>query len=114
MPVTRERQRVRRATAIVAAAVLAVGASAPAAAAKPGDILVVDRDAPPGGLGALFRIDPVSGSRSPLAAGAPFTAPASVALEPSGQILVLDFGADGVLFRVDPNSGARTPLATGD
>jgi streptogramin lyase len=88
-----------------------------------GQILVADA----GGLitvnpsipGLLFRVDPTSGVRTLLsdfssAIQGPLGAnPVAVAVEESGQILVVDvenFGV-GALFRVDPTTGTRALLS---
>jgi len=79
-----------------------------------GHILVIDGDAGTGGLGALFRVDPTTGVRTLLSdfgvgvnqGNLPF----GVAVEASGNILVIDSAA-GILFRVDPITGARTVLS---
>ena len=78
--------------------------------------LVIDSEVGTGGRGALFRIDPSTGERTlmsdfgnpdqgPLGFG-----PIDLAIDPSGDILVIDLNADinnrgefrGALFRVDP------------
>jgi hypothetical protein len=86
-----------------------------------GQILVVDAAAGTGGLGALFRVDSVTGTRTLLsdfgagAQGPLGIDPVGVAVEASGQILVADetggTGLLGALFRVDPTTGARTLLS---
>jgi len=84
-----------------------------------GTILVVDVSAGTGNLGALFRVDPLSGARtlvSDFGSGAnPGFNPVGVAVEPDGTILVIDEDAGtgflGALFRVDPMTGARTLLS---
>ena len=84
-----------------------------------GTILVVDQDAGTGNLGALFRVDPLSGTRTLLSdfgsGPNPGSDPAGVAVEPDGTILVVDpfagTGGQGALFRADPLSGARTLLS---
>jgi hypothetical protein len=89
--------------------------------------LVVDSEIGTNGRGALLRVDPSSGQRSilsdfgkqsfpdePLGVG-----PVAVAIEPSGDILVIDRNADingrsefrGALFRVDPATGERTVVS---
>jgi hypothetical protein len=83
-----------------------------------GTILVIDESAGTGGLGTLFRIDPVTGVRTILsnfgdiAQGPTGDAPVGVAVEASGSILVID--EDGPLFRVDPVTGVRTILSDFD
>ncbi|MGH2670303.1 MAG: hypothetical protein ACRDH5_14500, partial [bacterium] len=80
-----------------------------------GTLLVVDADAGTGSLGALFRVDPLSGTRTVLSdfgSGAnPGIDPVGVAVESNGTLLVVDPEAgtagQGLLFRVDPLSGAR-------
>jgi hypothetical protein len=86
-----------------------------------GNILIVDRDAGTGELGALFIVDPASGARTLLsdlgdvAQGAPGVDPRSLAFETSGSILVIDSTAgtngDGAIFSVDPATGSRTLLS---
>jgi len=81
-----------------------------------GSILVIDMAAGTGGLGALFRVDPATGSRSILsdfgnaAQGTIGSSPRKVALESSGNLLVVDAGARK-LFRVDPSAGSRTVVS---
>jgi DNA-binding beta-propeller fold protein YncE len=80
--------------------------------ADDGDILVADRDAFGGFLGAVIRIDPLSGAQTTVSEGGTFVDPTGVALEADGgDILVADARA-GVI-RVDPRSGAqrRSPRA---
>jgi sugar lactone lactonase YvrE len=87
-----------------------------------GDILVADRDAFPGG--AVIRVDPVTGARTTLSANASppgepgFVAPAGLAVEANGDILVVDTYAaggggnpGGAVLRVDPVTGARTTVS---
>jgi hypothetical protein len=80
-----------------------------------GDVLVVDSQANDGGgRGALIRIDPSSGRQTVLCAGAPFSSPAGVALEASGNALVADPSAgdgNGAVIRVDRVTGDRTVLS---
>jgi streptogramin lyase len=85
-----------------------------------GQILVIDRRAGTSTLGALFRIDPITGQRTLLsdfgnaALGALGLDPVGVAVESTGQILVTDTQAGqdgGMLFRVDPTTGQRTVLS---
>jgi hypothetical protein len=81
--------------ALVTASVI-LGGRPPAAQAQlaPGDILVIDQLAGTGGLGALFRVNPVTGVRTLLsdfgnAAQGPLgRLPFGVALEAAGTILV--------------------------
>jgi glucose/arabinose dehydrogenase len=86
-----------------------------------GDILVIDPSAGTGDLGALFRVDPTTGNRTLLSdfgnagQGATGVDPYDVAIESTGQILVIDYSAGagslGALFRVDPTTGNRTVLS---
>jgi hypothetical protein len=94
-------------------AVIALGA-APAAA---DETYVVDQSAGTGGLGALFRVDAISGNRSLVsdfgnAAQGPLGRdPLGLALEAGGTVLVADASAPtvrGALFRVDAISGNRS------
>jgi len=95
-----------------------------------GNILVVDRSAGTGGKGALFRVDPSTGTRSLLsdfgnaALGTTGAFPTGLVIESSGNILVIDRNAGtslpacaavgggcGALFRVDPSTGVRTVVS---
>jgi hypothetical protein len=86
-----------------------------------GTLMVVDRDAGAGLLGALFRVDPGTGARSLLsdfgdpALGPTGVDPAGIGVEAGGTILVVDVAAGtgglGALFRVDPGTGARSLLS---
>ncbi len=92
-----------------------------------GNILVVDRSAGTGGKGALFRVDPSTGTRSLLsdfgnaALGTTGAFPTDLVIESSGNILVIDRDAGttcsgkgrgcGALFRVDPSTGVRTVVS---
>jgi len=62
-----------------------------------GHILVIDGDAGTGGLGALFRVDPTTGERALLSdfgVGAnQGVDPVGVAVEASGNILIIDQSA---------------------
>lgn len=77
------------------------------AVSNSGDILVIDRDAGTNGFGVLFSVDAVTGSRIVLhdfGAGDDRPArPTSLAIEASGDILV-----------VDPNGGTGDPTEEGD
>jgi len=88
-----------------------------------GHILVIDQDAGTDEKGALFRIDLSTNQRTVLVdfgTGDPELQglqPGGVVIEPSGNILVIDLGAEtdgrGALFRIDPTSnppGRRTIL----
>ena len=89
------------------------------AQARPGDILVIDFEAGTGGRGALFRVSPANGSRAILsdfgnsAQGTLGDDPMGVALDASGNILVIDrdLGPAGALFRVNSTTGNRTVLS---
>ncbi len=78
-----------------------------------GSILVIDSDA--GTKGALFRVNPITGNRTLLsdfgngAQGSSGVDPYGVAIDSSGNILVIDLiagtGGRGALFRVNPFNG---------
>jgi hypothetical protein len=86
-----------------------------------GTILVIDLTAGTNSRGALFRVNPATGSRTLLsdfgnAAQGPLgTAPTGVAVEAAGTILVIDQHAGtnlrGALFQVHPTTGTRTLLS---
>ena len=73
---------------------------------KPGDILVTDI-----GSRAIIRVDPATGEQKVVSSGGSLTFPTGIAVEASGQIVVVD-GVQGVL-RVDPTTGAQTVLSSG-
>jgi DNA-binding beta-propeller fold protein YncE len=84
-----------------------------------GNILVIDEEDGTGN-GALFRIDPMTGTRTILSDFSDGTKgptggnPDAVAVEASGTILVVDEDADtgyNALFRIDPVTGVRTILS---
>lgn len=85
-----------------------------------GSILVLDVSAGTNATGLLFRINPANGSRTVVSDFGSFTfgplgdAPADVAVEANGSILVVDFeagtGGRGLLFRLDRTTGIRSPL----
>lgn len=84
-------------------------------------VFVIDQQAGTGQLGALFRVDPVTGTRIVLsdfgasAQGSLGAQPVALAVEASGRILVVDEGVGtglrGVLFAVAAATGARTVLS---
>jgi hypothetical protein len=88
-----------------------------------GTILVTDPNASPtvAAVGALFSVDAATGARTVLSDFADRTQgpagkrPLGVALEATGDILVLDSaggtGGVGALFRVHPTTGLRTVLS---
>ncbi|HEV8614204.1 MAG TPA: post-COAP-1 domain-containing protein [Methylomirabilota bacterium] len=86
-----------------------------------GQIFVIDGNAGTSIRGALFRVDATTGARTLLsdfgdpAQGPLGVEPVGVALEASGQILVIDPSGGtfpfGGLFRVDATTGARTLLS---
>lgn len=104
----------------------AAGPPAGVAVEASGTILVVDRDGGTEFQGALLRVDPVSGQRTPVsdfddaAQGVLGRSPTGLAVEPDGKVLVIDPpdariimvaidpGDDPKqLLRVDPNRGSR-------
>jgi sugar lactone lactonase YvrE len=96
---------------LVIAAALCLAALHATALAAGGDIYVTDQAiADPSG--AIYRVDPVTGERSLVAAGAPLVDPADVTFAPDGSLLVTDPGAKA-LFRVDPATGATSVAVSG-
>ena len=106
---------------VAVAALLSLAAAAHASPASPGDFLVIDPASGTGGAGALFTVDPVTGSRTTLSDfGNPVQGPigpetGDLVLGASGTILVTDIhagtGGNGALFTVDPATGNRTILS---
>jgi DNA-binding beta-propeller fold protein YncE len=89
-----------------------------------GAVLVADDDADPATLGsdtgAIFKVAP-SGALTTLSTSAAYDDPEHIAIEATGQILVVDDAADptasgnfGAVFRVDPASGAVASFASSD
>ena len=69
-----------------------------------GDLLVTDTEAGTGGNGALFRVDPTTGSRTLLSDfGNPSQGP--LGQTPTGVAR----GASGTVFVVDPDAGTDVP-----
>jgi len=86
------------------------------AVGRNGKILVLDQFAGSGGSGALFQVDPETGTRAILSdfgasgQGPLGTDPVGLAVEISGKIVVVDIERS-VLFRVDPITGKRSLLS---
>jgi hypothetical protein len=105
---------------VVCALVLA--AAAPAAVAAPGDIYVADRDAGPGGTGAVIRVDPATGAQQVVASGGGLEDPTGIAVDlfafpGHDTLLVADpaaLGGAGAMFRVDPSTGVTQVVSSGD
>jgi acetylglutamate kinase len=84
-----------------------------------GNILALDPDAGTGDSGQLFRVNAVTGARTVVSdfySGLPRGVnPTGIAIESTGNILVLDpdagTGSRGQLFRVNAVTGARTVFA---
>ncbi len=82
-----------------------------------GDLLVAEQSIVAGGaVPSVIRVDRTTGARTLIssnaspAGGPSFSTPSGIAVESSGQILVVDMGAfgSGAVIRVDPATGART------
>src|SRR5512133_2951598 len=113
----------RSAWTATAAALLALLASAPAAAAVQlgaGDIVVADPNAF-GGDGGMIDVTPASGQQAMISddqvsAQGLFRDPTGVAFDAAtGTLVVADpgaFGGTGGLIRVDPATGQQTPLSS--
>ena len=86
-----------------------------------GNILVIDLDAGTNGRGALFRVNPANGSRTVVsdfnnsAQGTLGFEPIAVAIDSSGNILVIDENGGtnfrGALFGINPANGSRTLIS---
>jgi hypothetical protein len=78
-----------------------------------GSLIMIDL-----GTDAVIRIDPDTGDRTTVSqsgtatvgAGPAFSNPWGIAVEPDGNLVVLDGGIDAV-FRVDPDTGDRTIIS---
>jgi Ca2+-binding RTX toxin-like protein len=89
-----------------------------------GSILVSDHEAGMNFRGAIFRVDPSSGTRTVLSdfgdssQGALGANPLGFAIEASGNLLVVDFDAGtsnaGAVFRVDISNGSRSLISDFD
>src|SRR6476619_5583059 len=102
--------------AAVAIAATCALACAPPALASPGDIYVVDRNAGPGGSGAVFRIDPTTGAQQQVSAGGELVDPTSISVDSNHSLLVADpaaAGGGGAIISIDPASRNQTVLASG-
>ncbi|HWP91019.1 MAG TPA: hypothetical protein VNN20_02315 [Thermodesulfobacteriota bacterium] len=81
-----------------------------------GNILVIDRSAGTEGRGTLFRVNPTNGNRTIVSNFGNFSQgelgldPVGIALNASGNVLVIDSGAD-ILFSVNPSNGNRTVIS---
>jgi Ca2+-binding RTX toxin-like protein len=103
------------------ACALVLAAAAPAAVAAPGDIYVADRDAGPGGTGAVIRVDPATGAQQVVATGGGLEDPTGIAVDlfafpGHDTLLVADpaaFGGGGAVFRVDPATGLTQVISSG-
>ena len=110
-----------RSVPLLATVVLALSHSPAGAQLGPEEIIVADRDADPaalgGNTGAIFRVDPDTGSVSTLASSTAFVDPMGVAIDSEGRIVVADRSADptglggntGAVFRFRPGE-APTPI----
>ncbi|MBW2273260.1 MAG: hypothetical protein JRG96_08310 [Deltaproteobacteria bacterium] len=85
-----------------------------------GDILAAGRSSAPSVLekgGLVVRVNPDTGTTTPINAGAPFQQSTDdnpsmqIAIEPDGTVLVAD-EQSGVLVRMDPQSGEAEPFVT--
>jgi DNA-binding beta-propeller fold protein YncE len=76
---------------------------------------------PGGGRPAVLRIDPATGAQSVVTRGGNLCYPFGIALEPSGDLVVTDFGDllpqidcpqnFGAVYRVNPGTGAQSVLS---
>ena len=95
------------------------------AIAPDGDIYVADSGMSGsrfGTSGGVWRIDPVTGIRTPVSSNADpvnpaaeFSSPDGIAFEADGNLIVSDYatdGGDGAVFRVNPTTGERTVLSS--
>jgi len=79
-----------------------------------GDLLVTSYDAI--GNPGVFRIDPTSGTATPISMGGLLVVPIGIAVEASGDLLVVDnadFFATGFLVRIDLATGGQTLVTAG-
>jgi hypothetical protein len=83
---------------------------------KPGTVVVLHANSQQAG-GGLTSVDPTSGAQTELAmSSGAFVSPVALAVEPDGDIIVLDRGAFGgvpSIVRVDPVSGAVRRVSNG-
>jgi hypothetical protein len=80
-------------------------------AVEPTGNLIVISDALATGRQEVLRFHPTSGAPTVLSRGGLIRAPAGVAIEASGAILVVDL--PGAVIRVNPVTGAQTAVSTG-
>lgn len=98
----------------VATTILLVSAvvSVSAVTLQPGDLVVTDDLGP-----AILRVDPGTGSQTTITSGGLLGRPVAVAIEETGNILVVDgfrFGPNGSqIIRVDPATGGQSVVSAG-
>jgi DNA-binding beta-propeller fold protein YncE len=92
------------------ATLLSVGSPAYAVILRPGDILVLEREAFGNNIGGVILVDPVSGAQTVLASGLPFDFPRGIALDALLRPVVV---AGNVVLRIDPLTGEVETLSTG-
>ena len=61
---------------------------------------------------SIIAINPGSGAQSPISSDGSLTAPAGLAVAPSGRIFVADEGVNPGVYAINPRTGAQTPVAT--
>jgi hypothetical protein len=79
---------------------------------RPGDLFVSDMGTGSTPVGAIWRVDPVTGAAETVHLGAPFVTPKGIAFDAFGNLLVADAGAAAV-FRLDLGSGAVETVTQG-
>ena len=77
----------------------------------PGDVLITDISAFDGS-GEVLRIDPATGTQTPIARGGAFTDPMAIARTDHGDLFALDLHAR-VLVRLDPSTGEQHVISLG-
>src|SRR5687767_5385875 len=93
------------------AGLLTLSLLAPAAVAKPGDLIVGDSNG-----GELVRVKP-SGATTTLSADPDLLFPAGSTFSAAGRIFAADYdalGGDGAVFSINPLTGAATPFEDDD
>ena len=81
-----------------------------------GSLLVVVGAPSPGGDGAIFRVDPITGNRSILTSadvgqGPTLGEPEGIVLDDGGTLVVSD-SAQATIFQIDPNTGDRIIISS--
>jgi len=100
--------------------VLILGSTTRAVDLAPGDLIICDGNG--GSPGKIIKVDPVTGDQTLIAEGGFLDSPFSVAIEPTGKIVVTDLRYDSggpsvanpaCVIRIDPATGLQQVVSEG-